>query len=306
MPGSLVKRPPVSEDSETDGSLLAPDIQPQFGKPGPLNVFGPYEDRNGMNNQARSRSTAAYFKSENGKNYVFVTGSAKTGEKVDISIPPGLARLEIVTAPGQPAYLRVDQLEVTQTFHNPGSPIVTSSGGRDAIVWVLDTNAPRTTPLRGRNAPHPVLYAFDALTFKLLWKSAPDELASTGKYNEPAIARGVVYVGTDRIQAFGLLPSDQASHPIFPTPFKTYAEKAIVDPKILEAGRTILMERCISCHVSGQPGIPTLDIISKLEGSVIVDALMNGSMAPQAVGLSETDAQAIAAFLNEISDQFGN
>ncbi len=113
MPGSLVKRPAPSEDSNTDGSLLAPEIQPQFGKRGPLNVFGPYADRNAMNNQARSRSTSAYFKSETGRNYIFVTGSAKTGEKVDISTPPGLARLEIVTAPSQPAYLRIDQLEGT-------------------------------------------------------------------------------------------------------------------------------------------------------------------------------------------------
>ena len=27
---------------------------------------------------------------------------------------------------------------------------------------------------------------------------------ASGKYNEPVIARGTVFVGTDRIQAFGL------------------------------------------------------------------------------------------------------
>ena len=302
MPGSLVKRPAPSENSNTDGSLLAPEIQPQFGKRGPLNVFGPYEDRNGMGNQARSRSTAAYFKSETGRSYIFVTGSAKTGKGVDISTPPGLARLEIVTAPGQPAYLRIDQLEGTHTFHNPGSPIVTSNGGRNAIVWVSDMNVPRRAPLRGPRASRPVLYAFDALTFELLWKSAPDELASSGKYNELAIARGVVYVGTDRIQAFGLLPADLASRPTFPSPFANVqvSEEATVDPKVLQAGQMFVNQRCVICHATSQPGIPTLDMISILEESAIVDALLNGNMAPMIVGLTRTDAQAIAAYLNSL------
>ena len=42
------------------------------------------------------------------------------------------------------------------------------------------------------------------MTLKLLWKSAPGQLHASGKYNEPTIARGTVFVGTDRIQAFGL------------------------------------------------------------------------------------------------------
>jgi mono/diheme cytochrome c family protein len=303
MPGSLVKRPAISEDPSSDKSLLSPEIQPQFGKRGPLSVFGPYGDENAMNDQARSRTTASYFKSENGKNYVFHTGSAKTGEKLDISTPPGLARLEIVTSPGQPAYLKIDQLEMTQTFHNPGSPVITSNGGRDAIVWVLDTNAPRTTAFKGpKMTQRPVLYAFDALTFKLLWKSAPDELGGTGKYNEPAITKGVVYVGTDRIQAYGLLPA-KAKRPTFPSPYATVAkavEKPKADPRVLEAGKTLVTGRCAVCHNSGQPGIPTLETISKLEESRIVDALMHGVMKPQAVGLTQKDAVAIAAYLTSL------
>jgi outer membrane protein assembly factor BamB len=119
-------------------------------------------------------------------------------------VPPGLARLEIVTTPGQPAYLQVDQLEQTHTLHNPGSPIVTSNGGNDAIVWVLDTNAKKSAPLHGPDSPQPVLYAFDALSFRLLWKSEPAALSTSGKYNEPTVVRGTVFVGTDRIQAFGV------------------------------------------------------------------------------------------------------
>ena len=305
MPGSLVKRPPISEDASSDKSLLSPEIQPQFGAPGPLNVFGPYMEKNGMNDQARSRTTAAYFKSENGKNYVFATGSAKTGHKLDVSTPPGLARLEIVTSPGKPAYLKVDQLEMTHTFHNPGSPIVTSNGGRGAIVWVLDTNAPRTTPIKGpRMKQRPILYAFDALTFQLLWKSEPGQLGATGKYNEVAVVNGVIYVGTDRIQAFGLVPSRQAK-PTFPSPFENVVQiaeepKAPADPKVIAAGKNLLSARCEVCHNSGQPGIPTLAHISMLNENRIVETLLNGVMQPQAVGLTEQDARAIAAYLGSM------
>ncbi len=203
MPGSLDRKPPCSDDSLSDLSLLSPEPQPHFGQPGPINVFGPYSETHGMIDQAKSRSTLAYLRDRQGTNYLFVTGSSKTGDDLTVSVPPGLARLEIVTTPGQPAHLRVDQLERAQTLHNPGSPIVTSNGGQDAIVWVLDTNAPKSTPLHGPNAPEPVLYAFDALNFRLLWKSEPGELSTSGKYNEPTVVRGTVFVGTDRLQAFG-------------------------------------------------------------------------------------------------------
>lgn len=301
MPGSLVKRPAITADASKDGSLLSPEIQPQFGTVGPINVFGPYGDENAMNDQARSRTTSAYFKSDNGKNYVFATGSAKKGEKLDVSTPPGLARLEIVTSPGKPAYLKIDQLEMTQTFHNPSSPMITSNGGKDAIVWVLDTNAPRTTPFKGPKATQrPVLYAFDALTFKLLWKSAPDELAGTGKYNEVTVTKGVVYVGTDRIQAFGVLPAN-GKRPTFASPYSNVVastDKATpADPKVLEAGKTLVTGRCAVCHSSGTPGIPTMETISKLEKSRIVDALTTGVMKPQAEGLTRMDVRAIAEYL---------
>ncbi len=206
MPGGVTKRQPCSEDSASDLSLLAPDIQPQFGKRGPIHVFPPYAEDKGYVDQARSRSTLAYFRDTAGGSSVFVTGAAKTGPELKQSAPPGLVRLQIVTAPGKPAHLRVTHHETTQTLHNASSPIVTSNGGRDAIVWVLDTNAARSAPLYGPDAPLAVLYAFDATNLKLLWKNAPGQLATTGKYNEPTVLNGVAYVGTDRIQAFGLRP----------------------------------------------------------------------------------------------------
>jgi competence ComEA-like helix-hairpin-helix protein len=81
--------------------------------------------------------------------------------------------------------------------------VVSSNGSKDAIVWVLDENARRSAILTGPKAPHPVLYAIDPTTLKVLWKSDPDLLQASGKYNSPTIADGNVYVGTDRIVAFG-------------------------------------------------------------------------------------------------------
>ncbi|MBC8041083.1 MAG: cytochrome c [Opitutaceae bacterium] len=303
MPGSLVKRPPPSEDSTTDGSLLPPEPQPQFGQRGPLNIFGPYADKSAANDQARSRITPAYFRAADGKHYVFMTGSAKTGPKLNVSTPPGLVRLEIITKPGEPAYLKVDQNEMTQVFHNPGSPVITSNGGRDAIVWVLDTNALRTAPMQGPTASRPVLYAFDALTFKLLWKSAPEELGSGGKYNEPTIVRGLVIVGTDRIQAFGLLPTATAARPVFPSPFPLVAAPANppADPKIVQLGKTVYTQRCAACHSSGAIGVPAFDKITSLDETRIVETLTNGVMKPQAFGLKEREIKAIATYLTSIA-----
>jgi mono/diheme cytochrome c family protein len=303
LPGSLVKRPAPSNDSRTDGSLLSPEPQPQFGQRGPLNVFGPYADNNAANDQARSRTTPAYFRSESGKNYVFVTGSAKTGKGLDVSTPPGLARLEIVTSPEKPAYLRIDQLEPTQVLQNPGSPVVTSDGGRDAIVWVLDTNVPRTAPMQGPGASRPVLYAFDALTLRLLWKSAPGKLASTGKYNEPTVVRGLAIVGTDRIQAFGLQLGSLSGKALFSSPFAPPAATAAQpapDPEILQAGESVFDQRCAACHNSGAPGVPNRDTISKLEVVRIAEALRNGVMKPQATGLTDKQIGAVAVYLNSL------
>ena len=204
LPGRLDRRPACGNDAASDGSLLPPEAQPQFGTRGPLNVFGPYSDDDAAMNEARSRSVPAWFTDERGKTFVFVTGNSKRASGPLESVPPSLARLEVVAEPPANAYLRVDRREESITFGNPGSPFVSSNGARNAIVWVLDENAPRTARLAGEGATQPVLYAFDAATLRLVWRSRPGELRTSGKYNEPVVARGRVFVGTDRIQAFGL------------------------------------------------------------------------------------------------------
>ncbi len=204
LPGSLVMRPGCSTDSSSDKSLLPPGAQPQFGKPGPLNVFGPYSDTLANTDFAKSRSTPAFYRAADGTNFVFMTGSTKVNANSTTTIPPCVARMKIVISPGQPAYFAVDQFENTLTLLSPGSPTVTSNGSSNAIVWVQVANVLRSQSLIGSGVPHPILYALDAMTLKILWSSTPSQLNVSGKYNAPAFARGTVFVGTDRIQAFGL------------------------------------------------------------------------------------------------------
>ena len=205
MPGSLVRRHPCSDDSSSDESLLAPDDQPQFGQPGPLNVFGPYSADLGWFDFAKSRTTGAYFHDSKGHHYLFATGNTKVSADSEKNIPPSLVRVAIVTEPGKPAYLSVDRRNMSQIFLNPGSPVISSNSFDDAVVWVFDMNATRSvSPWDEKHPPQPVLYAMDAETLELLWRSREGELHTSGKYNEPTVINGRVFVGTDRIQVYGL------------------------------------------------------------------------------------------------------
>jgi len=204
LPGSLDRRPPCSTDPSADASLLSPEVQSHFGRRGPINVFGPYSETHGAMDMARGRSVPAIFRDARGTWHVFLTGNTKKDVASTANVPPSIARLKVMTEPGRPAWLVVDQVERTLVLENPGSPLVTSNGSRDAVVWVLDPNARRSALLVGDAAPRPVLHAIDALTLKPLWKSKPGQLHASGKYNQPTVARGTVFVGTDRIQAFGM------------------------------------------------------------------------------------------------------
>lgn len=204
MPGGLTKRQPCSLDPSTDLSLLAPEIQPEWKTRGPINLFKPFSDEYGAYDQAKSRTSASYYRDDTGTTYVYVSGASKKGENFNTSAPPGLAKVKVVTAPDAPAHLKVDVLETKTTFQNAGSPVISSNGGKDAVVWMVDQNAARTVSLFAQNPPKPILYAFDAKTLNTLWKSAPGELYTTGNYGEPTVVDGLVLVGTDRIQAYGL------------------------------------------------------------------------------------------------------
>jgi hypothetical protein len=212
LPGRVDQRPLCSGDPSSDPSLIPPDPRPYYGGlPGPLNVFGPYSETCTQGDNARMRTTPAFFQGADGTNYLFMSGATKNAECSRVPVPPGLARLSIVTSPGQPAYLSADANDSVLRLFSPGPPVVTSNGSASAIVWVLDANVYRSASLVGPTVPHPVLYALDARTMQLLWNSTPEQLSVGGKYSHAVVAHGVVFVGTNRIQAFGITPAMRAS-----------------------------------------------------------------------------------------------
>jgi cytochrome c553/type 1 glutamine amidotransferase len=281
LPGRLDRRPACSEDAASDASLLPPEAQPQFGTRGPLNVFGPYSEDDAALDLARARSVPAALRDAQGRLQVFMTGNTRTAPGSAEARPPSLVRLT-VAGEGAAAYLRVEQAQMDIAFGNPGSPLVSGQDG-DTIVWVLDENARRSAPLAGSSAPAPVLHAFDAATLKPLWRSAPGELRTSGKYNQPLIARDLVIVGTDRIQAFGLGAAPR---------------EAAASPAATSDAAAIWRQRCAMCHDAPQGNVPPRALIATRPPARIVDALTHGVMQIQAAGLPAADIAALARWLN--------
>lgn len=251
------ERRSCSEEADTDQSLLPPDPQPQYGKRGPLNIFGPYSDAEGMLDRAKNRGTPAFFRDAAGDEYLFYSGTSKDPEDTEVSVAPSMVRLKLVRSSGAHPYLRVDGRPMDFVWQNPGPPVISSDGGKNAIVWVLDENAARSAILTGPRAPQPVLYAIDAKTLKVLWKSGDGLLQASGKYNSPTIADGTVYVGTDRIVAFGIGGSNEvpatrrsespaAEFAAAPAPV---GSKSVGPPQV--NGKAVLQRACVQCHEVG-------------------------------------------------------
>jgi outer membrane protein assembly factor BamB len=292
MPGGTTKRQACSSDPATDTSLLAPEVQVPLQARGPVSVFGPFSDSIGMSNSAKSRSTLAQFRGANGQVSLFLTGSSKTGPDYATNVPPGLVRVSLITRPGQPTFLRIDKLEMTQTFQNPGSPVVSSNGRRGGIVWLLDPNAPRSMDLFQPEAPGAMLYAFDARTLRRLWKSR-EELFPTGKYNEPTVVDGLVLVGTDRLQAFGLRTGSPGARAAMRNGAPAAAETRS------SSGAALFQTHCSACHGPAARDAPTAAALARLPKAHVVEALTTGKMAPMASNMSPAQIAAIARYLSD-------
>jgi hypothetical protein len=167
-------------------------------------VFGPYSETFGNLDYAKMRTTPALFRDPSGATFVFVAGASKAAADSKQSVPPSLVRLRVVTAPGAPPYLAVDAADRELALVNTGSPVVTSDHGQHPVVWILDENQGRFASLVSPESAHPVLYAVDGTTMRVLWQSSYDDLLTGGKYSTVAAAHGIVHVGTDRIVAFGV------------------------------------------------------------------------------------------------------
>jgi hypothetical protein len=118
-------------------------------------------------------------------------------------VAPSLYLTKVVAAPGQPASLNI-VAQNSQVMSLPGANMITADGTANPIDWVVDAGVQRTDGETGFDNGAPTLYAYNALTMRPLWSSAYEQLDMGGKYNTITAARGEVFVGTDRIQAFGL------------------------------------------------------------------------------------------------------
>jgi hypothetical protein len=213
-PASLTARPPGTESPSQDASLYSPANQTYWTtnnqgqsigpQPGPLALFGPYNESSASGNTAKARDTPATFTGPDGTQYVIWAGATKASVGSSTPVAPSLITTRVVTSPGQAPYLQIVS-ENNQVMSNPGSNLITGNGTSNEIDWVVDEGVQRTDALNnGFTNGAPVLYAYNAITMQPIWSSSYGQLDMGGKYNSIAVARGNLYVGTNRIQAFGL------------------------------------------------------------------------------------------------------
>jgi hypothetical protein len=204
-PASLTSRPPVVTPNQ-DPSLYDPNaLRPYFSpaQTGPLALFGPYNETSASGNTAKARDTPATFTGPDGTHYVIWAGSSKAAVGSGTPVAPSLYLTKVVAAAGQPAFLSI-VAQNTQVMSLGGANIITANGTANPIEWIVDAGVQRTDGLTSFANGAPTLYAYNALTLQPLWSSPYKQLDLGGKYNTIAAARGQVFVGNDRIQAFGL------------------------------------------------------------------------------------------------------
>jgi hypothetical protein len=204
-PASLTQRPPVVAPDQ-DPSLYDPNTARSYfspAQPGPLALFGPYNETSASGNTAKARDTPATFTGPDGTHYVIWAGSSKAAVGSGTPVAPSLYLTKVVASPGRPAFLSIAAQDA-QVMSLPGANMITANGTANPVDWVLDAGVQRTDGLTSLANGAPTLYAYDALTMQPLWSSAYEQLDQGGKYNTITAARGEVFVGNDRIQAFGL------------------------------------------------------------------------------------------------------
>jgi outer membrane protein assembly factor BamB len=86
-------------------------------------------------------------------------------------------------------------------MNGPSSPVVSSAGRENAIVWVVETN----------DGFHSSLHAYDALTGESLFDSnasrPADAFDGGQRFTAPIVADGKVFVPAQGLLCFGALPA---------------------------------------------------------------------------------------------------
>ena len=161
----------------------------------------------------------------------------------------------------------------TAVMSNPGSNLITGNGTSNEIDWIVDEGQQRTDGTTTYSDGSPVLYAYNALTMQPIWSSAYQDMGVPGgKYNSIAVSRGDVYVGTDRIQAFGLTTNTIVDDSVSGTGMNQFT--------YVGSGWT---------HVTGSSTMGTFD------GTVSIDNVQNDYTTLQFTG------SAISVYANELT-----
>jgi len=138
------------------------------------------------------RSTSAYWDGGVAGRFVYVAGDEPGPDNNHGMVA---LRIESDTANRSPRLTRAWTLG--RDFDGPSSPVISSNGTRDGIVWVVNT----------ANGMKSSLLAFDALSGAPLYDSVqggPKDAFDGGRrFTSPVVADGRVYVGALGIQCFG-------------------------------------------------------------------------------------------------------
>ncbi|HVF85511.1 MAG TPA: PQQ-binding-like beta-propeller repeat protein [Abditibacteriaceae bacterium] len=130
------------------------------------------------------RATAAYFDAGAKGRFLMVAGDEEGAQN------KSLVALRI-TASGPRGAARVQPVwTLKATIERPSTPIVTSNGARNGVVWLVET----------RDNPGGVLRAYDALTGRELFNSDQGEKANrlpqASRFVSPTVANGRVFLST--------------------------------------------------------------------------------------------------------------
>jgi hypothetical protein len=157
---------------------------------------------------------------------------------------------DIVTAPGRAANLRIDQLRLTRTLHNRGSPIVTSHGGFISLEENHQCPRDKRQVQRTHRCPrHGVRGIQSARCLGLGSRTAPEQ--------EPMEA---ISNALSNISSAGEHPGTRSIE-----------------------GEGLYDQRCAMYHNPRQPGIPQRSTLATLN---LFPPLLDGTMQTQACAIA--------------------
>jgi outer membrane protein assembly factor BamB len=146
---------------------------------------------------ANIRSMPAFFDAGTAGRLVYVPGdgSGPHGER-------GLVALRVGHAGGE---VTLQQAWTSpRPFDSPASPVVSSDGQQNGIVWMVAPSMNQT-----EQGTAGALFAFDAINGSVLYNSTQrpvrDLLLNARKFASPTVTAGRVFVGTNGVVAYGPL-----------------------------------------------------------------------------------------------------